>query len=67
MRRLDNIGAVFLLSYCADDMFDELPMSWHKATISVRRHVAGFAKHRATVTELLISNRPLECLENNGQ
>ncbi|MSR60594.1 MAG: Dam family site-specific DNA-(adenine-N6)-methyltransferase [Planctomycetaceae bacterium] len=56
---IDRIGATFLLSYCQHAAFAELPARWHKSTLTVRRHVAGFAHHRRTVRELLVSNCPL--------
>jgi DNA adenine methylase len=60
LHRIDRLGAVFLLSYSIHEAFADLPSQWHCRTLEVRRHVAGFAKHRRSVLELVISNRPLE-------
>jgi DNA adenine methylase len=59
LRRIADIGATFLLSYCFHREFTELPADWHRTLVRVRRHVAGFADHRRVVREMLISNRPL--------
>ena len=56
LRRIDQVGASFLLSYAGGDD-EELAFSrWSCRAIRVRRHVAGFADHRGTVSELLVSN-----------
>jgi len=56
VRRLDRVGARVLLSFnSAIDLRIHLP-GWSSTRIRVRRHVAGFAKGRREVEEVLISN-----------
>jgi DNA adenine methylase len=55
---IESRGAFFLLSYGGGSI-DGLPARWRSEAITVRRHVASFAKHRATVPEILVSNLPL--------
>lgn len=59
LRTIDNIGGVFLLSYCDTDELHALPRHWHSQHLTVRRHIAGFASYRETVGEILLSNRRL--------
>jgi DNA adenine methylase len=56
LRRIDALGAKFLLSYCTHSKIREIADSWSSARVRVRRHVAGFATDRKLVTEVLISN-----------
>lgn len=56
LRCIDDAGATFLLSYCVHPALDKIPARWHKAVVTVRRHVAGFTTKRCLVKELLISN-----------
>jgi DNA adenine methylase len=56
LRGIDQVGAHFLLSYCTHRAIKALPGDWQCRTLNVRRHVAGFARHRRTVREVLISN-----------
>ena len=62
---LDKIiekGANFLLSYAAtDEVVSILEKKWYVKKIKVKRHVAGFARFRETVTEILASNNPIFC------
>jgi DNA adenine methylase len=58
--RLDERGATFLLSYADCNEIRSISSLWHTKRILVRRHVAGFVKHRTVVRELLISNRNLK-------
>jgi len=60
LNRIDRTGAVFLLSYADCREIRAISSLWHKKTILVRRHVAGFVKHRAVVREVLISNQDLK-------
>jgi hypothetical protein len=46
-----------LLSYCTHSLTNTFPETWHQKTVTVRRHVAGFACHRRRVREILVSNR----------
>lgn len=58
LRRIDSIGAVFLLSYSDNSTLRKtLPKHWHCRKVRVRRHVAGFTQHRLRVSEILVSNR----------
>lgn len=58
---IDRAGATFLLSYSANaSALNGLLRRWFVRRIVVRRHVAGFARHRAAITEILASNRPLK-------
>lgn len=59
LERIDKKNATFLLSYSNTDSLRAQTGNWYCAELNVRRHVAGFAKHRRTVSEILISNRPL--------
>lgn len=59
LKRLDRSGATFLLSYAYGRTFGLDVGSWYTKRVSVQRHVAGFAKHRHSVYEVLVSNRPL--------
>lgn len=63
LHEVDERGATFLLSYCTHRAFQRIPKGWFKREVSVRRHVAGFARHRRTVRELLISNRAFTSTE----
>ena len=53
---LDRKGAMFLLSYAYCREIRAIANTWNSRAISVRRHVAGFRRHRTSVRELLISN-----------
>lgn len=58
LKRIDSAGADFLLSYsCTSEFISALPSRWRFRRIAVRRHVAGFATHRSSVHEILVSNR----------
>jgi DNA adenine methylase len=60
IRALDDRGAYFLLSYTASDAIAEAVRdTWDIRYHSVRRHVAGFAKHRGEATEILVANYEL--------
>ena len=56
LRDLDRRGCFFLLSYAETPKIPDLRRCWHTSSIPVKRHVAGFARHRRTVQEVLISN-----------
>lgn len=53
---IDKVGAMFLLSYADTSPVRGLTGQWRQQRVRVRRHVAGFARHRSTVRELLVSN-----------
>jgi len=56
IRAADSRGAKIILSYrdCAE-IVEALP-GWCHRTITVRRHIAGFAASRRSLTEMLLSN-----------
>jgi len=56
LKQIDKIGARFLLSYANTSELANLLPSWTCNKLLVRRHVAGFAKHRVKVKEVIISN-----------
>jgi DNA adenine methylase len=56
MKRLDSAGISFVVSYAESDEADVLRKGFTYQTVAVRRHIAGFAAHRAVTNELLISN-----------
>lgn len=56
---LHERGATFILSYRCTNQVRLMFAPWHQKTLTVRRHVAGFAVDRRNVRELLISNIPL--------
>jgi DNA adenine methylase len=56
MERLNAAGINFVVSYAESDEADVLRKNFSYETVSVRRHIAGFAAHRALTNELLISN-----------
>ena len=56
MDRLAAERISFVVSYAESDEADILRKGFSYETVSVRRHIAGFAKHRCLSNELLISN-----------
>jgi DNA adenine methylase len=56
MERLDAARINFVVSYAESDEADVLRKGFSHQVVSVRRHIAGFAAHRALTNELLISN-----------
>lgn len=56
MERLNAKGISFIVSYAESEEADVLRKNFSYETISVRRHIAGFAKHRTLSNEILISN-----------
>jgi DNA adenine methylase len=59
LKAIDKRGATFLLSYARSKEARDLMKGWHSRAVRVRRHVAGFAAHRRSAWEVLVSNRPL--------
>lgn len=53
---IDQHGGKFLLSYANEDDIASRYSNWKVATIDTVRNIAGFAKHRGTAKELLVSN-----------
>jgi DNA adenine methylase len=56
MERLNAKGISFVVSYAESDEGNVLKKNFSYETVTVRRHIAGFAAHRAMTNELLISN-----------
>jgi DNA adenine methylase len=56
MKRLQAGGIKFVVSYAESDEADALRKGFSYETVSVRRHIAGFAANRTLTNELLISN-----------
>jgi DNA adenine methylase len=56
MERLNAKRINFVVSYAESDEADVLKRNFSYETVAVRRHIAGFAAHRAMTNELLISN-----------
>ncbi len=53
--------ANFLFSYSSDKELNTLlKKSWYVEEVVVQRHVAGFAKHRSRVAEILVSNNAIK-------
>ena len=46
----------FVVSYAESDEADVLRKNFSCETVSVRRHIAGFSKHRAVTNEMVITN-----------
>lgn len=59
LRIIDAAGATFLLSYELSHEALALAQTWELRVVTTRRNVAGFASHRRSAKEVLISNRPL--------
>lgn len=59
--KIDSAGATFVLSYANCPEIRVAASHWFSAVIKVRRHVAGFGRHRRVVSEVLISNKELIC------
>jgi DNA adenine methylase len=57
--RIDRLGATFLLSYAYSSPMRQALSRWHVRRVAVQRHVAGFARHRHGVYEILVSNRAI--------
>lgn len=56
LRRLDDIGAAFLLSYADSREARSLLRPWQYKRVRTRRNIAGFAGARRVAFELLASN-----------
>lgn len=56
LRRLDRIGAEFLVSYADCAEARDLSREWNSSKLFVRRNVAGFSGHRRLAGEWLITN-----------
>jgi DNA adenine methylase len=58
LRRIDDRGAAFVLTYADCSEARTLFAEWKRTRIAVRRNIAGFAGARKRAFELLISNLP---------
>lgn len=58
LEHIDRAGASFLLSYRYSKAVNLTLSAWHRRTLTVRRHVAGFVSARRSVRGTLFSNRP---------
>jgi DNA adenine methylase len=56
-RKIVDAGATVLLSYSEDALSCDYFKSWRCLPLRVRRHVAGFARHRKIVREVLLTNQ----------
>ncbi|HEY6764029.1 MAG TPA: Dam family site-specific DNA-(adenine-N6)-methyltransferase [Candidatus Sulfotelmatobacter sp.] len=56
MEKLSAAGINFVVSYAESDEADVLRKGFTYEVVTVRRHIAGFAAHRALSNELLITN-----------
>lgn len=56
LRRLDGVGADFLVSYADCTEARKVAKEWNAIRLPIRRHVAGFAGNRRLAYEWLISN-----------
>jgi DNA adenine methylase len=57
LRRLDALGATFVVSYADSAEARELLGPWRMQRVRVRRHIAGFSWHRRHAFELIATNR----------
>jgi DNA adenine methylase len=58
LSEIDANGATFVLSFIKCPEIQEAMSCWFSTSVRVRRYVAGFGRHRTTVEEVLLSNRP---------
>ena len=56
MEKLNAAGINFVVSYAESDEANVLRKGFSYEVVTVRRHIAGFAAHRALSNELLITN-----------
>lgn len=56
LRRLDKLGAVFVISYADCSQARDLLRQWGPRRVRVRRHIAGFSDWRRSAYELIASN-----------
>jgi DNA adenine methylase len=58
LKRIDKLGAHFVVSYADCREARALASSWNSQKFLVRRHIAGFSDHRTRSFEWLIHNLP---------
>jgi DNA adenine methylase len=59
LRKIDEVGATFLLSYCDAPEVCRRMREWYVYRVEVTRYVAGFSKFRKSVLEMLFSNKQI--------
>lgn len=59
LKKMDQRGATFLVSYADCREARELAMGWYMMKFAVQRNIAGFHGNRRRAYELLVSNQPL--------
>jgi DNA adenine methylase len=60
LRRINKLGASFVVSYADCREARALASEWRSEKVLVKRHIAGFSDHRASSYELIISNIALQ-------
>lgn len=65
LEKLDERGAIFLLSYADSREARALARNWNSRRVSVRRNIAGFASDRKQGFELLITNSSRKAANGN--
>jgi DNA adenine methylase len=60
LKRIDSIGAHFVVSYADTSHARALFSCWYTRRVRARRHIAGFAASRRFAFELLATNIPAE-------
>lgn len=58
LKRIDRLGAHFVVSYADCREARTLASDWNSQKFLVRRHIAGFSNHRARSYEWIIYNMP---------
>ena len=58
MKNVDAVGATFLLSYADCVSGRKLSEDYQTLVVSTRRNIAGFAGHRRSAAELIVTNQP---------
>ena len=56
LKKLDRLGATFLLSYADSPEGDALAIGFQSTRVKTRRHIAGFTGNRRVAAELVITN-----------
>jgi DNA adenine methylase len=56
LRRLEALGAKFVVSYADSPEARKLLGAWKPRRVRVRRHIAGFSHHRRNAYELIAAN-----------
>lgn len=56
MRRLDQRGVAFIVSYAASEEADQLSKGWRRFEVSRQGNIAGFKNNRRIAREVIITN-----------